>query len=392
MRIALLVDAYRPARTSAAVQMADLARALADAGHEPTVVVPDAELEQPWALEQDGCVRVLRLRAPRTKDLGRVRRALAESLLPWAMARNLARSPLRAEAWQGVVWYSPTIFLGALAWWMGRARACRRYLILRDLFPDWAVDAGLMRRGAAYAYFKAVEFLQYAVAHVIGVQTPANLPLLARWARRDPRRVEVLHNWLAARPAPARPAAPRDEVVFVYAGNMGLAQGMDSLLALAQRLASHPAARFLFVGRGTEVAQLKTRVQDAGLRRVEFRDEVDPDALPAVLADCDVGLIALDPRHRTHNIPGKLLTYLHAGLPVLACINPGNDLGTLIESERVGHYCTGSIDELERHARALLDDATGRSEMGARGRALALRMFSPQTAASQLLSALRPSS
>jgi hypothetical protein len=50
--------------------------------------------------------------------------------------------------------------------------------------------------------------------------------------------------------------------------------------------------------------------------------------------------LALDPRHTTHNIPGKFLSYMQAGLPVLASINPGNDLAELIQREDVGRVCT----------------------------------------------------
>jgi len=88
------------------------------------------------------------------------------------------------------------------------------------------------------------------------------------------------------------------------------------------------------------------------------------------------------PAHGTHNIPGKLLTYLHAGLPVLARVNPNNDLVSLVEDEAVGLVVPGdSAALLHAHAMRLADDAQLRAAMGQAGIALARRMFSPEGAA-----------
>lgn len=88
------------------------------------------------------------------------------------------------------------------------------------------------------------------------------------------------------------------------------------------------------------------------------------------------------PAHGTHNIPGKLLTYVHAGLPVLARVNPNNDLVSLVEDEAVGLVVPGnSAALLHAHAMRLADDARLRAAMGQAGIALARRMFSPESAA-----------
>ncbi len=148
MRVAIIADTYLPLRTSGAVQLRDLAQELVRQGHAVTVLVPSTEIARPWALEMLNGVQVLRLKAFRTKDIGRVRRTISESLLSFAMWRGWRKSPLRNERWDGVIWYSPTIFLGPLAGAVRRASGCRGYLILRDIFPEWAVDMGLLRRGA----------------------------------------------------------------------------------------------------------------------------------------------------------------------------------------------------------------------------------------------------
>lgn len=393
MRLLLVADTYPPSRISGALQMRDLARALVDQGHRPLVLTP-ANSGAAVSLACEDGVEVLRVRAPRTKDVPYWRRTLAEFALPWILLRGLRRSTLADEVWEGVVWYSPTIFLGPVAKAVKRRHGCSGYLIVRDLFPDWAVDAGVMRKsGVPYRLFKAIERHQYRQADVIGVQTPSNAPLVAHDAPAATR-IEVLHNWLSPPPvvADARPVPLRHlegRINFVYAGNMGVAQDMDAFVALAHRMRERTDVGFVFVGRGSEATRLKMAAQ--GLPNLRVLDEVDPADLPGLLARCHVGIVALHPAHNTHNIPGKLLTYLHAGLPVLARVNPNNDLVALVEQERVGRVVAGDdAMQLHAHALALADDPALRDAMGRSGRALALRMFSPESAARDVVAALHP--
>lgn len=391
MRIALIADVYPPMRTSGAVQLRDLAKELVRQGHAPFVMVPSADLASSWYQETLDGVPVMRLRALRTKDIGYARRAMGEVLMPFCMLRNLRKSPLADVRWDGVVWYSPTIFLGPVANALRKASGCRSYLIIRDIFPEWAVDMGLLRRGLAYRFLKIIERYQYSVADVIGVQTAGNLAYVGAWANKPGRRVEVLQNWLAVAPdvgssisVAASHLAGR--TIFVYAGNMGVAQGMDILIDLADRLRSRSDIGFLFVGRGSDVLRLQARAESCRLENVLFHDEVDPAEMPGIYGQCHVGLVALDRRHKTHNIPGKFLSYMLTGLPVLASINPGNDLAELINRERVGRVCTSeSVDELQRLAEDLVQDIADRDSVASRCRALAANFFSPSVAARQVV-------
>lgn len=394
MRIALIADAYPPMRTSAAVQLRDLSRELVAQGHGVTVMIPDAHLSRDWALEELDGVNVLRLKAPPTKDVGLVRRTINECLMPAAMLRNLRCSPLAHAAWDGVVWYAPSIFLAPVAKSLKKANGCRSYLIVRDIFPQWALDMGLLRRGLPYAFFKAVERYQYSVADVIGVQTHGNLRYFERWAAAEGRRVEVLHNWLSDAPVVGCSISVADSplagrVIFVYAGNMGVAQGMGILLDLAERLRGRRDIGFLFVGRGSDAESLRAAATSRGLSNVLFHGEIEPEEIPGLYAQCDIGLVALDARHRTHNIPGKFLSYMQSGLPVLASINAGNDLATLVESEKVGLVATDHrVESLQRLAEALVNELKLDHAYPARCQTLSSRLFSAPIAAAQIHRAL----
>ena len=394
MRIALIADTFPPLRSSGAVQLRDLSREFVRQGHSLCVLLPAPDQRDPWKLEDFDGVQLLRLKAPRTKDIGYVRRTLAELSLPFAMLQNFRKSPLTKESWDGVVWYSPSIFHGPLVSALKKSSYCKSYLIIRDIFPEWAVDMGLMGRGLPYRFFDAVAHYQYSVANVIGVQAPGNRRYFEPWLAQPGRELEVLQNWLGI-PTQSRCSIRVDETalagrkVFVYAGNMGVAQGMDILLDLAERLRSRLDVGFLFVGRGSDSARLKAAAQSRQLDNVVFFDEIDPDEIPDLYSQCHAGIVALDPRHKSHNIPGKFLTYMQSGLPVLANINAGNDLAQLIRDERVGQVCeTNQVDELMLLTEKLLDQIETDSALSARSTALFEREFAVENTVKQIVAAL----
>jgi hypothetical protein len=134
-RIVIVADVFPPLRSSGAIQLRDLTLEFVRQGYQPTIIIPSAELEGAWQLDDWEGVQILRVKAAQTKDVGNVRRTFAEFLMPWFMLRNLKKSPLAGERWDGVVWYSPTIFLGPVAKALKKTSGCRSYLIVRDIFP-----------------------------------------------------------------------------------------------------------------------------------------------------------------------------------------------------------------------------------------------------------------
>lgn len=394
MRLLLVADTYPPSRISGAVQMRDLAEELSRQGHDVLVLVPGQDIPGGWCLEVAAGPTILRVAAPKTKDVGLVRRTLAEAVLPFALLFGLWRSSMMAPPRDGIVWYSPTIFLGPLVALLKRRWRCPSYLVLRDLFPDWAVDAGVLRRGLVYQGFKAVERFQYRQADVIGVQSPSNRALVEQDAGPHVR-IEVLHNWQSPRVEQRTAGFQRKledwigrRTLFVYAGNMGVAQNLDVFLEATRRLAHRNDFGLLLVGRGSEWERLRAAAAGLGdVVRVE--EEIPEDMLASVLTRCHVGVISLNPGHRSHNIPGKLLTYLKAGLPVLACVNPGNDLIALIQDEACGLAMAG--DDPDAVAAAMLSLIEGdacRQAMSQKGAELAERLFTADRAARQIAEAL----
>lgn len=393
--IAVIADSYYPARTSAAAQLKDLTIEFNKQEISPLVIIPDYELDKSWRLDVLNGVRVLRLKSPKTKDVGYIRRTVAEFFMPYFMWIRYSMSPLASEKLDGVIWYSPTIFWAPFVKRLKKASSCKGYLILRDIFPEWALDLGLMRRGLAYRFFKWIEASQYKIADTIGVQAANNIQYLKNWHPFDQKNIEVLQNWLSESSPGFCSISVGDTFlagrkIFVYAGNMGVAQGIGVVLDLAESLLNRKDIGFLMVGRGSEYGDLKRQALNRNINNVLFFDEIDSEEIPALYRQCSIGMVILDSRHKTHNIPGKFLSYMQSGLPVLAKINPGNDLVDLINKTQVGYaYIGSSVDELRDLAEVLVDKLMAADRIDLRCKNLAKELFSTEVAVKQILAALK---
>ncbi|MBZ5701420.1 MAG: glycosyltransferase family 4 protein [Acidobacteriia bacterium] len=392
MRILILVDCYVPSAKSGAKQMRDLAVEFHRQGHDVIVLTSSHEITGDAQIAHEKGVRIVRVRTGKIKGAGKIWRAVEEIRLSGAVWRRAGRFLLENPA-DLIVFYSPTIFWGALVRRLKKLWGCPAYLILRDIFPQWAVDAGLLRRGPVWRFFRKKEIEQYDVADKIGIQSPANAEYFAKEFPLRKYPLDVLYNWMALQ-EPELPATDyrrklglQDKVVFVYGGNLGVAQDMDNIVRLAARLARHTHIHFLLVGEGSEVPRLKRLVAAKALSNVQILPAVGQHEYLAMLSEWDAGLISLDRRLSTHNLPGKMLGYMYWGMPILASINPGNDLFDLIEKNDAG-FClqNGEDESLAAAALILSNDPELRAKMGVNARRLLERQFSVGAAVHQIIS------
>ncbi len=136
--------------------------------------------------------------------------------------------------------------------------------------------------------------------------------------------------------------------------------------------------------------RLKKNAEMRFLTNVQFFDEIDSNEIHGLLSQCYAGLLTLDPRHKSHNIPGKFLTYLLAGLPIIARVNENTDLAKLIKDERIGRVHFGeSVEPLHDFVEEVADMSIEYVEIKTREKILAERMFSPVTAVSQIIATVQ---
>ena len=372
--------------------MYDLAAEFIRLGHEPIVVAPDENILKDAEITIENGIKVLRVRTGKIKTASRWIRGLNEARLSgiiWKKGRHFFDENPCAL----IVYYSPTIFFGSLVKRLKKYFACPSYLILRDIFPQWAVDAGVLSQGMIYKFFKFKERQNYDAADIIGVQSPANLRYFEEKDPDKKYRVEVLFNWTALTEENIQPGAYRDKlglqgkVVFFYGGNIGVAQDMDNIIRLADNLRDESSAYFLLVGDGSEVPRLKAGIASKGLTNIAIHNAVGQREYLSMLSEFDVGLISLNRGLKTQNFPGKMLGYMYHSIPILASINSGNDLKEILEGQEAGLVCMNGEDDLfTAHARRLVRDEEYRRLLGKNARALLESTFSVSKAAKQILS------
>lgn len=240
----------------------------------------------------------------------------------------------------------------------------------------------LTRFGIAYWYFRYQEFRRYRVSDVIGVQSLANLTYFSGLPARVRSKTEVLLNWTNVRPPSAPTGAWRrkfgveGKVVFVYGGVLGLPQDVDNLVRLAAAMRNERDAYFLLVGEGSEADRIRREIEGRGLTNIVVHPAVSQEEYMEIVSESDVGLITLRRDLKTHNFPGKMLSYMQAGKPILASINPGNDLGEIAMDSGSGYACSNGDDALlHRYARELTRDSNLRRRMGENARKLLADKF-----------------
>tara|TARA_X000000950_G_scaffold282510_1_gene381493 strand:- start:5061 stop:6296 length:1236 start_codon:yes stop_codon:yes gene_type:complete len=389
MHIAVVTNFYPPQTNSAANQLCDLVTGLIQVGHRVTLfVATEEDCEKPVSTK--GLLTIIRIRVCKMARVNYIQRLFAEWTMPLLMKRWLLRSNLCCNQWDGIIWYSPSIFLGPFIRHIKNKSRCPAYLILRDIFPQWCLDLQILKPGWLFNRLNAVAWKQYQLADVIGIQSFGNSVFLQSTLKKNIGQVEVLHNWLG-RPLPKTSSiqinqtALKGRKILVYAGNMGVAQGFDQIIELASTLVDRKDIGFLLVGQGKDVNRLRKRIAREKIDNTLIFDAIVPQMLPDLYRQCAAGLISLDVRHTTHNIPGKFLSYLQAGLPIFALVNPGNDLVHLIKSNQVGVACTSdSLNHLIMNLNQLLSRIEC-EDFSKRCQALYQQQYTPQRAVKQIM-------
>ena len=390
MRICLIIDDYMPDSIKVGAKMMhELACELKVQGHEVTVVTPSSKLKVKTDITMLDGITVCRFKSGEIKNVGKVKRAINETLLSHYAWKSF-KSYFQENKHDLVVYYSPTIFWGGLVARLKKLWDAPSYLILRDLFPQWALDQGLIRKGSKIEkYFRYFEKKNYEAADIIGLMSQKNLEWFIETEISD-KKLEVLYNWASNTPVKAesnykKKLGLEEKVVYFYGGNIGHAQDMMNIVRLAKNMKNETKVHFVLVGAGDEVELVREAMEKEQLNNMTLLPSVTQDEFKQMLAEFDVGLFTLHKEHSTHNFPGKLLGYMVQELPILGSINQGNDLKEIVEEAGAGLVTVNGEDRLlHENALKLMDDEY-RKQIGQNASKLLESTFSVEAAVEQIL-------
>ncbi len=370
-RILFIVDDFLPhSRKVAAKMIFELATSFKEKGFIVTVLTPLHTLKKNFERKEVQGIDTVFFKSGEIKNIAKIKRAINETLLSYRAWKN-AKIFFKSNHFDAIVYYSPSIFWGKLIAKLKKLYHAHTYLILRDIFPQWTIDNGLMKENSLiHKYFKYFENINYKNADTIGVMSEANL----KWCQKNlqnPSKFEVLPNWTKITPITYQSNKYRknlnleNKVVFFYGGNIGHAQNMINLVDLAITMKPFPEAHFLFVGKGDEVELILQKQKEYNLTNLTYLPPVDQDEYFQMLSEFDIGLFNLHPHHLTHNFPGKLLGYMEYSKPILGCVNKGNDLKEIINEAKAGFIFENTDkEELYMAAQQLLQSKELRERMG----------------------------
>ena len=249
-----------------------------------------------------------------------------------------------------VLYSTPPITLVSPVEYVRKRDGAKTYLLLKDIFPQNAVDLGMMQtsgvRSLLWRYFRQKEKRLYALSDYIGCMSPANCRyLLAHNPEIHEDRVEVCPNVAEAEPLAIseqqkralreKYGIPPEKRVFVYGGNLGKPQGIPFVIECLRRQASKQAF-FLIVGNGTEYETIRQFIRTEQPQNVLLLKGLPKEDYELLVCACDIGMIFLDHRFTIPNFPSRLLSYMRSGLPVLAATDPNTDIGEFIEKSGFG--------------------------------------------------------
>lgn len=396
MKLLLVIDDYLPNSTRVTAKMMhELALGLKELGHQVYVLTPGVSTQTEILVKDqlDG-IQVWRFRSGPLKDISRAQRLINESLLSFRGWRAIQPELAQLNI-EGIVYSSPSIFFGKLIAKLKGHFSCKAYLILRDLFPQWALDEGMISPGSPITrYLQFFERQNYAAADQIGLMSEKNIEVFAD-LQPSLKNLSVLRNWVSV--PPQLSTAPywrnqlglEDKTIFLYGGNIGKAQDMPNLLRLADSLKDIESAHFVFVGQGESFNEVQQFIDQQQLINTTLMPSISQDDFKDLLLEVDIGLFSLAKTHTAHNFPGKILGYIANNLPILGSVNAGNDLMTLINEHQAGFVFENGEDQaLHAAARELAVSESQRKALGDNARLLLDSHFSVQSAAGNILQAL----
>lgn len=390
-RIIFLTMSREPANINNRGIYPDLLRKFRDEGFEVYIVMPhERSLGKPTELREENGVHILGVKTLNLQKTSTLEKGIGQILVE-SQYKSAIKKYLKDVQFDLILYSTPPItFPKVIAFLKKQNPNAITYLLLKDIFPQNAVDLGMMSKtgikGQLYKFFRTKERRMYELSDYIGCMSPANVDFLLKHNPEiDAKRVEVAPNSIdlayglqlnsledegqqkaASLSIRKKHDLPIDKPIFIYGGNLGKPQGIDYLIKCLDANKNRKDCYFVVVGSGTEYPRLEAWYNanlNLNVKLMKGLPKADYDLL---VRSCDVGMIFLDHRFTIPNYPSRLLSYLEYKMPVVCATDVNTDIGKIAEENGYGYWCESVKPE---DFTALVDKmlASDRKAMGERG-------------------------
>lgn len=377
----------------------DLMHEFQSKGHQVYAVcgIERKQDEKTHISQEAGCT-VLRVKIGKNKKANPIVKGITTVLLPHTYKKAIKKyfSDVKFDL---VLYPTPPITHCDTVQFIKKRDGAKSYLLLKDIFPQNAVDIGMMRKsgvkGILFRYFRRKEKKLYALSDRIGCMSQANVEyVLKHNPEIDPAKVEICPNAIEVQDMSVTTEVraelrekyeiPQDKKVFIYGGNLGRPQGIPFLQQCLENQKNNADAYFLIIGDGTEYKKLEAWFAANKPANAKLLKRLPKEDYDRLVAACDVGMIFLDHRFTIPNFPSRLLSYMQAKLPVLCCTDPNTDVGQVCVDGGFGWWCeSNDADGFAAQVQAAL--SADLPQMGDAGFAYLNAHFTAEKAANTVL-------
>lgn len=351
----------------------DLINALTAAGHRVTIAFADSPKNTPKTeiiTEQN--TRILKVRAGEIFGVNFIKKGINTLLLEPRM-KAAVKSFLKEEHFDLVLYATPPVTFANVVRFCKKTYGCASFLMLKDIFPQNAVDIGLFGSGSPiHRFFRNKEKKLYDLSDVIGCMSEGNIRYLRDHNPRIPvNRIINFPNTIKVPPLKERDLKfiTGRKLRLVFGGNLGKPQAVDHLMRVVKYDKSpiYNKVEFVFVGNGSETDLVRKTCES--VQNARFIDYLPPDEYNNIMDNCDIGIVSLDVRFTIPNYPSRVLSYMAMAKPIIACTDPNTDIKELLTKEAdCGLWCRS--DDVEGFWKCIEEmmDEKKRNTMGMNGR------------------------
>lgn len=275
-------------------------------------------------------------------------RGVNEFLMPYIFWKKIKINRNKIEK---ILVLSPSIFFGLIFKKLKVKFNCRIILIIRDIFPDWALQKNIyLWINPLFIFAKIISNFQYYFSDIIAVQSINDKKLLSK--KYSNKSIKVLYNWIT--PSKIKSNKNNSSTNFVFAGTIGPAQSWKNIIHLIIKLSEKKIPfNFYFVGDGKYKNFIKQKL--CNYKNVYFINSQTEKSFLKLLAKMDVGVISLDQKIQFNNIPGKFFSYLETNLPILLDANYLQEISKIINTYKIGLTNKDSKNILYKNAKTFIE-------------------------------------
>ncbi len=383
--ILIVADVYPPEVSSASHLIKELAEGLKERGHKVIVVtsyprhylVEGQKQNEFETFSNEGGINIIRIKTLPLHKINFVIRGISQLILPFLFFLKIKK--FIKDRIDAVIVYSPPLTLGLAGKMVKRKYGAKFILNIQDIFPQNAIDLGILsgwKHKPAVLLFEFIERIVYKTADKITFHSEGGRRFLVEKKGVPENKIITLQNWIDLGPyrnisqgeSFRKKYGLEGKFIFLFAGIMGPAQGLDFLMKVAREVSDIKDVIFLLVGDGTEKERVEKVIKKYGLKNVLIKPFISKQDYPRLVKDADVGVVCLSAKNKTPFTPGKFLGYMAAGIPVMAFLNKESDAFSLVEKTGCGYAVeSGDLNRAEETIRKMVNEKNILKQMGKGG-------------------------